>query len=304
MLCVNCQKKHAQTSDDIAEQQQIDARLRDTEAALQDSREWAQVTLNSIGDAVVTTDLACRVTYLNRVAETLTGWSNADALGKPVAQVLTLIDGQTLQSVASPAQRAMEENRTVGLAMDCVLIRKDGSQLEIEDSAAPIHDQDGCLKGAVIVFHDACHSPTHSSKLAYQAQHDALTELPNRILLSERLYQAIGLAKRHQNQVALLYLDLDEFKSINDSLGHETGDFLLQSVAGRLSECVRETDTVCRQGGDEFVVLLSEMEKPQDAARVAEKILGTLAEPYQICHNELHITASIGVSVYPDHGSD
>jgi len=304
MRRANCQNKQVQAFDNSAEKQKLDTRLRDTEAALQAATEWAQVTLNSIGDAVVTTDLACRVTYLNRVAETLTGWSCADALGKPLAQVLRLIDGETLETAANPGQRAMDENRTVGLAMGCLLIRKDGSHLQIEDSAAPIHDRDGLLQGAVIVFHDACHSLIHSSRLAYQAQHDALTELPNRILLSERLSRAIGLAKRHRLQVALLYLDLDDFKTINDSHGHAVGDLLLRSVADRLSECVRNTDTVCRQGGDEFVVLLSEVEKPEDATRVAEKILTALAEPYHIYPHELHITASIGVSLYPEHGKD
>ncbi|MBS9405674.1 EAL domain-containing protein [Halomonas sp. TRM85114] len=278
--------------------------MRDAEAALHAATEWAQETLNSIGDAVVTTDLDSQVTYLNRVAETLTGWSGAEAIGKPLADVLHLIDSKTLQATPNPAQRAMQENRTVGLAMDCVLIRHDGSQLEIEDSAAPIHDRNGRVIGAVIVFHDACQSPTQSAKLAYQAQHDALTGLPNRVLLSERLTRAIGLAHRHQHQVALMYLDLDAFKPINDSLGHALGDHLLQSVAGRLSDCIRDTDTVCRQGGDEFVVLLSEINKPQDAARIAEKILAALAEPYRISNHELRITTSIGISLYPDDGTD
>jgi len=294
-------------ADGVAEKKQhiiIDARLREAEAALEATPEWAQVTLNSIGDAVVTTDLESRVTYMNRVAESLTGWSSHDAIGKPLDQVLTLIDGQTLETATNPAQRAMEENRTVGLAMDCVLIRKDGSQLLIEDSAAPIHDRGGFLQGAVIVFHDARHSSIHASKLAYQAQHDALTELPNRVLFSERLSRAIGLAKRQHHQAGLLYLDLDAFKAINDSLGHAIGDFLLQSVAERLTQCVRNTDTICRQGGDEFVVLLSEIERPQDAVGVAEKILVALAEPYHIFHNELHVTASIGISIYPGHGND
>ncbi|QNI02784.1 EAL domain-containing protein [Halomonas sp. SH5A2] len=279
-----------------------DTRLIEAEAALQASQEWAQATLNSIGDAVVTTDLSCRITYLNCVAEKLTGWPSADAIGKPLAEVLILVNGQTLETAANPAQRAMEENRTVGLAMDSVLIRKNGTQLEIEDSAAPIHDREGFIRGAVIVFHDACQSPIQSSKLAYQAQHDALTGLPNRVLLAERLSRAIGLAKRHQHQVALIYLDLDAFKPINDSLGHSLGDSLLQAVAGRLSECVRDTDTVCRQGGDEFVVLLSEIEQPQDAATIAEKILTALAAPYRIDSHELRITTSIGISIYPDHG--
>ncbi|KKO09323.1 hypothetical protein LCGC14_0036640 [marine sediment metagenome] len=285
-------------------EQDADTRLRHAEAALQDATEWAQATLNSIGDAVITTDLACRVTYLNRVAEKLTGWVSLDAIGKPLPQVLTLVDGHTFLTATNPAQRAMEENRTVGLAMDCVLIRKDGSQLKVEDSAAPICNAEGCIKGAVIVFHDACHSPTQSSKLAYQAQHDALTGLPNRVLLAERLSRAIGLAKRHQHKVALIYLDLDAFKPINDSLGHAIGDALLKLVSDRLSDCVRDTDTICRHGGDEFVVLLSEIEQPQDAARIAQKIFSALAAPYRIDKHELSITTSIGISLYPDHGSD
>lgn len=280
------------------------ARLRDAEAAVHATAEWAQVTLNSIGDAVLTTDPECRVTYLNRVAETLTGWSSARAIGKPIDQVFHLIDGKTLKTATNPAQRAMEENHIVGLAMDCVLIRRDGSQLEIEDSAAPIHDREGNIIGSVIVFHDACQSPTQSAKLAYQAQYDALTGLPNRVLLSERLSRAIGLANRHQHQIALMYLDLDGFKAINDSHGHALGDRLLESIAGRLSECIRNTDTVSRQGGDEFVVLLSEIEKPKDAARIAEKILAALAKPYLIDNHSLRITTSIGISLYRDDGTD
>lgn len=304
MLIANCHIGDICQNNHPIDLEHAEARLRDAEAALQDTREWAQSTLNSIGDAVITTDLECHVTYLNRVAENLTGWMSIDAFGKPLSQVLTLVDGHTFLAAPNPAQRAMEENRTVGLAMDCVLIRKGGSQLNIEDSAAPIHDRAGCTKGAVIVFHDACQSPAQSLKLAHQAQHDSLTGLPNRVLLAERLSRAIGLGKRHQHQVALIYLDLDAFKPINDSLGHAVGDALLKLVAGRLSECVRDTDTICRQGGDEFVVLLSEIEEPEDAARIAQKILSALAVPYRIDNHELHITTSIGISLYPDHGID
>ncbi|MYL24898.1 EAL domain-containing protein [Halomonas alkaliantarctica] len=296
--------KRLTSLEQTTEQKYDEARLREAEVTLQATQEWAHVTLNSISDAVITTDRECRVTYLNRAAETLTGWLSADALGKPLPQILTLVDGQTLRMVTNPARRAMEEKRLIGLNMDGVLIRQDGSQTLIEISATAVFDQDDSIKGAVIVFHDAGHFPLHSSKLAYQAQHDALTNLPNRILLSERLSRAMGLAKRHKHQVALLYLDLDAFKAINDSLGHAIGDLLLQSVAGRLSECVRDTDTICRQGGDEFVVLLSEIEKSQDAARIAEKILNALAEPYPINNHELSVTTSIGISLYPDHGTD
>jgi diguanylate cyclase (GGDEF)-like protein len=169
---------------------------------------------------------------------------------------------------------------------------------------APIHNRDGWVAGAVIVFHDVSESRAMTLKLAHLAQHDFLTGLPNRVLLTERLAQAIGLADRRRKQVALLFLDLDFFKHINDSLGHAIGDQLLQSVAGRLSACVRTTDTVCRQGGDEFVILLAEIEQPQDAPWWPKSCSSAFAEPQRIGEHELHVTLSIGISVYPDDGID
>jgi len=291
---------HVHTVEDITERKSTERVLREAEEALFAEKERAQVTLNSIGDAVVTTDLQGKVTYLNLMAETMTGWSCEEALGRPLAEVLKLIGGTTRQAGVDPAARAMQENRTVGLEADCVLVLRDGSELAIEDSAAPIHNRDGRVAGAVIVFHDVSQSRTVALKMAHLAQHDFLTDLPNRALLTERLSQAIGLARRHRRPVALLFLDLDGFKQINDSLGHAAGDQLLQSVAGRLVASVRGTDTVFRQGGDEFVILLAEIEQPQDAAHVAEKLRAALAAPHRIGGREFNVSLSIGISVYPD----
>ncbi|CAM4213079.1 EAL domain-containing protein [Vreelandella rituensis] len=267
-------------------------------------KEWTRVALNAVSDAVLVIDLYGTVTYLNRMAETLTGWASEDAIGKPLAEIFQILDAKTYETAANSAQRAIEENRAVGLAMNCVLIRCDGSEFHIEDSAMPLHDEDGDVTGAVIIFHDACQSQSMSEKMTYLAQHDVLTGLPNRVLLVERLNRAIGLAHRHHHQVGLIYLDLDDFKPINDTLGHALGDLLLQAVAERLSKCVRDTDTVCRQGGDEFVILLAEIDKPADAAKVAEKILSTIVEPYYIHSHEVHVSASVGISLYPNDGID
>jgi diguanylate cyclase len=141
-------------------------------------------------------------------------------------------------------------------------------------------------------------------KMSFKAERDFLTGLPNRALLTDRLAQAITLAKRHFKRVALMYLDLDHFKDINDSLGHSVGDQLLQSAARRLEACVRHSDTVSRHGGDEFVVLLSEIEAAQDAAHAAEKIIKAMAEPHLIGEHRLNVTLSIGLSIYPDDGAD
>jgi diguanylate cyclase (GGDEF)-like protein len=140
--------------------------------------------------------------------------------------------------------------------------------------------------------------------MSYLAQHDSLTDLPNRILLNDRLAQSIAFAHRRQRKLALLFLDLDHFKHINDSLGHAIGDRLLSSVAERLRACVRSSDTVSRQGGDEFVILLAQVKNAQDAGTTAEKILLALSKPYRIGEHELHITASVGIVTYPDDGID
>lgn len=277
--------------------------LRSAEETLFEEKERSRVMLESIGDAVLATDLQGNVTYLNAMAEALTGWSREEALGQPLAQVFNIIDGTTRDAAVNPALRAIEQDRTVGLAMDCVLIRRDGVEAVIEDSAAPIHNRHGKVSGAVIVFHDSSQSRAITERMAYMAQHDYLTGLPNRLLLMERLSRMIILADRHHKQLALLFLDLDDFKRINDSLGHIVGDRLLQSVAKRLTECVRASDTVSRQGGDEFVILLAEIERPQDAVCVAETLHAALARPHLIDGHEIHIGLSIGISVYPDDGN-
>jgi diguanylate cyclase (GGDEF)-like protein/PAS domain S-box-containing protein len=250
--------------------------------ALFEEQERAQIILDSMGDAVVSTNVSGAITYLNTVAEGLTGWSRAEAMGHLLEDVFNIVDATTRKSVRNPMIRAIRTNRTVALGPNCVLIRRDGAEAAIEDSAAPIHDCRGVVTGAVMVFHDVSAARAMTLKMSYLAQYDNLTELPNRVLLSDRLHEAIALSSRHRRKLAILFVDLDRFKHVNDSLGHIVGDQLLQSVARRLSSCVRGSDTVGRQGGDEFVVLLQEMSQAQDAAITAVKILDTLREPYCI----------------------
>ena len=289
-----------QTVEDISARKAAEAELARAEAALFAEKERAQVTLNSIGDAVLCTDVGGCVTYLNKVAEKMTGWAAGEALGQPLAEVFRVVDGITREPAVNPGNLAIAENRIVGLAANSILLCRDGSESAIEDSSAPIHDREGRVTGAVIVFHDVSESRAMAEKMSHLAQHDFLTGLPNRLLLQERFSRAIGQAQRHRKQVAVLFVDLDYFKNINDSLGHVIGDRLLQSVAERLVGCVRSTDTVCRQGGDEFVILLAEIEQHRDAAQIAEKLLAALLAPHLIDGNELHVTLSIGISIYPD----
>jgi PAS domain S-box-containing protein len=252
--------------------QRDNSRRAVAEDALFLEKEQAQVTLNSIGDAVICTNLLGNITFLNRAAEKMTAWSRQEAEGRPVTQVFRIVDGTTREPAPDPMHMAVAQNTAVVLTANCVLLRRDESESPIEDSAAPIHDRAGRVTGAVIVFHDVSAARALSLQLEYSAQHDILTNLPNRVLLNDRISQSISLARRQDRAMAVLFLDLDNFKYINDSLGHAVGDQLLQVVANRLLASVRGSDTVGRQGGDEFVVLLSEVTHPEDAAISARKL--------------------------------
>jgi diguanylate cyclase (GGDEF)-like protein/PAS domain S-box-containing protein len=267
-------------------------------------KERAEVTLNSIGDAVISTDVAGNVTYLNQVAETMTGWLSAEALGRSFSEVFRIVDSTNPEHTVNPIAIAMQQNKTVGLSGSCILIRRDGIEFAIEDSAAPIHDRKGQVTGAVMVFHDVTQVRAMSQRMSYLAHHDYLTDLPNRLLLNDRLAQAMAAARRQRQQLAVLFVDIDRFKHINDSLGHAIGDELLQSVADRLVASVRGSDTVSRQGGDEFVILLSSIARAEDAALSANKILAALGMPHHVEEHDLQITVSMGIGIYPEDGTD
>jgi diguanylate cyclase (GGDEF)-like protein/PAS domain S-box-containing protein len=269
--------------------------------------EVANVTLDSIGEAVLRTDLQGKVTYLNRKAEEMTGWRREEARGRSMADVLRLIESVGGPAVANAAGIATPEDQAAEETADgtnCILVRRDGFECRIERKVTPIQDQDGRVIGSVVAFHDVSAAQAKSLVMSHLAQHDSLTDLPNRVLFNDRLTQAIALAERQGKQLAVMFVDIDHFKKINDSLGHDVGDKLLQSVAGRLLACVRRSDTVSRLGGDEFVILLSQVEHAEDAAFSARKILRALSAPHIIDNKALDINVSIGVSTYPNDGQD
>jgi diguanylate cyclase (GGDEF)-like protein/PAS domain S-box-containing protein len=274
------------------------------EEALFKEKTRAEIALNSIGDAVICTDTSQVVDYLNAAAEKLTGWSRDDARGRPLTDVFKIVNGTTARSVQNPVEVVLEQDRPMDLPPNTILVRRDGSEVAIEDTASPIHDWDGQLTGAVIVFHDVSKVVELTRKMAYLAQHDTLTDLPNRALLTDRIEHAIAVSRRNHTRLAVLFVDLDDFKQINDSRGHAVGDKLLQFVSKRLSASVRNSDTVGRLGGDEFVILLAEGAENRNFAVTAGKVIAELALPYAVEDQELHVTASIGISIYPDDGKE
>ncbi len=256
------------------------------------------------GDGVIGCDPAGMVTFFNAVAEEMTGWGAAEAVGMDIADVFVRIDEDTRRVLPSPATGAYPGDRTPGArSSGLFLVGRDQREFPIESSVSPIL-RDGDVTGSVIVFRDVSAALAMAEEMTHSFEHDSLTGLPNRLLLKDRIDQAIATAPRHDRQVAVLFLDLDGFKHINDSLGHPTGDKLLQSIAKRLVGCVRTSDTVSRQGGDEFVVLLTESRQWEDSVVVAERILKAVAQSHPIENHDLHVTTSIGVSVYPDDGED
>jgi diguanylate cyclase (GGDEF)-like protein/PAS domain S-box-containing protein len=273
------------------------------EAAIQ-QQERADAILSCTGDAVLIGDIAGCVVRLNTAAEALTGWSCGEARARSIGEVFQTIDAISRQPVGDPLAVVVADEGKVPLCSNCVMVQRSGSEVAIEGSAAHTRDRTGKITGKVLVFKDVSAARAKSLELSHLAEHDFLTDLPNRVLLNDRITQAISFAARYTKQLAVMFVDLDDFKKINDSLGHTVGDKLLQSVASRLLACVRRSDTVSRLGGDEFVVLLYQVEHAEDAAFISKKILSSLTEPFSIEQKHLDISASIGVSTYPGDGQD
>lgn len=263
---------------------------------------FSDAALDSMGDAVLCTDTAARVTYLNRAAEALTGWSRVAASGQPVRDVFRIIDGDTRAPARALTCLAVEGDKPVAFAPNCLLIQREGSEVAIEGSSAPIHDGDNVIIGAVIVVRDVGAARDRSQKMLHRARHDTLTRLPNRSLLYDLLAKAIAAARRHKKPLAVGFLDVDGLKAVNDSYGHSVGDRLLAGVANRIKAVLRQSDSVGRVGGDEFVIVLSEIAHSGDAALVAQKLLEAIAAPCRIDGRDVTVTASLGLALYPDDG--
>jgi diguanylate cyclase (GGDEF)-like protein/PAS domain S-box-containing protein len=274
------------------------------EDAVHLQQQCAEATLSCTGDAVVICDQNGLVTYLNTSAELLTGWSLEEARGYASNEVCRFVDAVSRQPASNPRGPSRSRHQQGPPIFNGLLLRRDGSETAVSNCTAPIRDRDGQVTGEVLVFHDTGAARLKTPKLSHLAQHDVLTDLPNRLLLNDRINQAISFAARYHHQLAVMFVDLDHFKKINDTWGHAVGDKLLQSVSSRILACVRRSDTVSRHGGDEFVILLSQVEHAEDAVFIARKILSSLAAPYTIEQKHLYLNASIGVSTYPGDGQD
>jgi len=270
--------------------------LRELNARLAEQHELLRVTLQSIGDAVITTDAESQVTWLNPAAERLTGWLLAEALGRPLALVFHIVNEKNRQPTENSVTACLQ-GKIVDLANHNVLISRNGDEFGIEDSAAPIRNPIGDILGAVLVFHDVTEQRRLSGEMSYRATHDTLTGLINRAEFETRLHRTLDKARGDGTEHALLYIDLDQFKLVNDACGHSVGDQLLQQVAKLLREVVRERDTLARLGGDEFGVILEHCSADQ-ARRLAQKICDRMEE-FRFLHDERRFRIGTSIGLVP-----
>jgi len=274
----------------------MDTRLKERER-------WLATILGSIGDGVISTNKEGLVSFMNSMAETLTGRKEADCLGKGLVEVLNLVGEKTGKKVSVSLRKIAGKKPWLPADQGLLLLRPDG-KVPVEIGATLIRGEKNTIDGTVLVFRDVTQRKQQEQRLSFLAIHDSLTELPNRTLFNDRLTLALANASRRKQKVAVMMLDLDRFKKVNDTLGHSVGDRLLKSVAERLLRLFRKGDTIARLGGDEFMVLLSDISDAEAAVPPAERTLKAFKKAFDLKDRKIHITASIGIAVHPGDGED
>jgi PAS domain S-box/PAS domain S-box/diguanylate cyclase (GGDEF) domain len=289
---------------------ELEQRVEERTAALNQATEEAhiekerfQVTIKCIGDALITTDLNGIITSVNPVAEELTGWNSSEAIGLPLTQVFKILNEPTRKIAEDPVHKCLRDGQVRGLANDTLLIRRDGREISIDDSASPIFKSSGEMIGAVLIFRDVTERRRMAEQLAYQAGHDALTGLVNRREFESRLQRALASYNDPQSYI-LLYLDLDQFKVVNDTCGHAAGDELLRQVSALLRSRIRARDTLARLGGGEFGILLENCSE-QHAMRIANNLRKIIKNFHFEWEDEIFsIGVSIGLIAIPQSGQN
>jgi diguanylate cyclase (GGDEF)-like protein/PAS domain S-box-containing protein len=271
----------------------LEERIKERTAALLAEKERATVTLQSIGDGVITTNTLGRVEYLNPVAEKLTGWTSAEAQGKLLREIFHIVDDFSRQTIANAVEKVLDSGEIASLQGDAVLIGKSGREFAIEETAAPIRDINGNVTGVVLAFHDVSRSRQIAAQLSFQATHDELTGLVNRREFENKLVQAFQSGVAEGKQHAFLYIDLDQFKVVNDTSGHRAGDELLRTLSSLLLTKLRSGDTLARLGGDEFGVLLENC-PAGPAIAIAEVLRETASDFRFVCDGKAF---SVGISI-------
>jgi diguanylate cyclase (GGDEF)-like protein/PAS domain S-box-containing protein len=255
--------------------------------------------IESSDDAIISKTLDGRVTSWNQGAERVFGYHAEEMLGK---SLLLLFPSDRLEE-----ERFIQERLLLGEKVDhfeTVRLRKNGEPVHVSVTISPIRDRQGNIIGASKIARDITRRKLAEERLEHLAHYDALTDMPNRLLLSDRLHRAMAACQRNKHSLAVLYMDLDGFKAINDQYGHAVGDQLLVAVSNRVKAALREVDTLARFGGDEFVVVLVDVQSPQEWLPLVDRVLKACSEPVWLEGHAVRVSASIGVTLYPQDGVD
>ncbi|MBF0324237.1 MAG: EAL domain-containing protein [Alphaproteobacteria bacterium] len=291
------QQLYVAIAHDITERKQAEEELRT-------QKEWLSTLINAMPDLVCFKDGKGRWLVANQFYLDVAGLTGIDYQGRSAIELARVCKGDSdfLLGTLTSDERAWRERAPIGYEKE---IKSPGGTPKIFDVVKiPLFHGDGSRRGLVLVGRDVTERKLAAARIEHLAHHDSLTSLPNRVLFQERLRSALGQAKRNDFRVALMFLDLDKFKDINDTLGHHVGDMLLKAVAKRLQRCVRETDTVARLGGDEFAVVLTNLVDPEGASNVAESIISAISDPFGLDEHEVLTSTSIGITLYPDDATD
>ena len=258
-----------------------------------------------MGDGLIAVDLDGFIQLINPIGEILTGWSAADVIDKNIAEIYQVKDlDQGIMLKQIPILKVFEEKETFSVKNRFSLTRKDGTQIPISETASAIVDASGNLAGAILLFREISDDLEAESRVEHLATHDFLTGLPNRRLFIDRLETEISQSRRRLQKIGVIYIDLSDFKQINDTLGHDIGDKVLKKVAQILKKNTRESDTVARIGGDEFSILLSNMQDRKDLVSAVAKVIAAFEQPVQIGDRMMDIGISMGDALFPDDADD